>query len=335
MIRCLVTFTFCLAVAYGQQAPTALGFCFPDYDNVVDVDLKQLRESGVWDDLGASALKLALGRFDDEMGFRLEHADRLLAVVRVLPKDEDRSRPGHEDVVLFEGNRELPWPKESHETHETQIGAGLLRGYSENSSRVSGRIGKLALVGHRSAIEPVLQGKPHNGMPCADVMSLQSDRRGLLAFGAFRLAPETPPNEALQQALPDVEWPADDQPTFVAFRLRIKGDELDPRLDLEMVLRHAKVGDGLGLSEHAVDAALARVAAMPQVRMFAPLLKKVERTRSGTDAMWRVDLGRSREAAGTVGTLLGMMFVPWSVESVQAARAAAAAEPIPAPEGGK
>jgi hypothetical protein len=334
MIHCLLTVTLCLAAAFGQQAPTARSFCFPDYDNVFDVDLKQLRESGVWDDLGASALKLIIGRFDDEMGFRLEHVDRLMAVVRVLPKDEGRSRPGHEEVLLFEGNRELPWPKESGETHETQVGAGTLRGHSEHSSRVSVRVGKLALAGHRSAIEPVLQGKPHNGMPCADVMSLQADRRGWLAFGGFRLAPETPPHEALHAALPDVEWPADDQPTFVAFRLRIKGDELDPRLDLELVLRHAKVGEGLGLTEQAVDAALAKVAAMPAARMFVPLLEKVERSRSGTDAIWRVDLGRSRDAAGTIGTMLGFLLVGLPV-AVEAAPAAAVPVPMPVPEGGK
>jgi len=335
MIRCFISFTACLVAAYGQQAPTARSFCFSDYDNVLDVDLKQLRDSGVWDDLGASALKLMIGRFDDEMGFRLEQVDRLMALVRVLPKDEDRSRPGHEDVLLFEGNRELPWPKESPETHETQIGAGTLRGHSEHSSRVSARVGKLALTGHRAAIEPVLHGKPHSGMPCADVMSLQADRRGLLAFGALRLAPETPPHEALHAALPDVEWPADDQPTFVAFCLRIKGDELDPRLDLEMVLRHAKVGDGLGLTEQAVDAALAKVAAMPEARMFAPLLRKVERTRSGTDAIWRVELGRSRDAAGTIGTMLGFLLVGLPVAVEAAAPAAAVPVPIPVPEGGK
>jgi hypothetical protein len=335
MIHCLLTLTLCLAAAFGQQAPTLRSFCFRDYENVLEVDLKQLRDTGVWDDLGASALKLALGRFDDEMGFRLEDADRLMALVRVLPENEQRSGANHEDLFLFEGNKELPWPKQSRETHETQVGAGTMRAYSEHSSSVSLRVGKLALMGHRSAIEPVLQGKPHDGLPCADVMSLQADRRGLLTFVAFRLARDTPPQQTMRQALSGVEWPADDEPTFVSFRLRLAGDQLDPRLDLEMVLRHTKVGDGIAVTEPAIDAALAKLVALPEARMFAPLLKKVERTRSGADAIWRVDLGRSRDAAGTIGTMLGLLLVGMPVAVEAAAPAAAVPVPIPVPEGGK
>ena len=346
MIHRLLTLTICLAAAYGQQAPTVHNFCFPDYGNVIDVDLKRMRDTGVWDDLQASALKLALGQLDREMGFRLDDVDRLLAMVRELPTEEGNSRPGHEELLLFEGNKELPWPKEGRETHETQIGAATVRAYSETSASMSVRVGKLALTGRRTGIEPVLQGKPHNGMPCADVMSLQADRRGLLAFCAFHLASETTaatietrrtmPYEALQAALPGVEWPADDQPTFVALRLRLQGDEVDPRLDLELVLRHAKAGDGLAKTEQAVDAALAKVAAMTEMRMFAPLLKKVERTRSGADAMWRVDLGRSRDAAGTVGTLLGMLLVGRPEAAVEArGLPVPRPAPQPAPEGGK
>lgn len=347
MRRHLLALTFLVpAAAYAQQAPTVHNFCFPDYDNVIDVDLKRMRDTGVWDDLQASALKLALGQLDREMGFRLDDVDRLLAMVRELPTEDGSSRPGHEELLLFEGNKELPWPKEGREQHVTQIGPATVRAHSETSSSMSVRVGKLALTGRRTGIEPVLRGKPHNGMPCADVMSLQADRRGLLAFCAFHLASETTaatietrrtmPYEALQAALPGVEWPDDDQPTFVALRLRLQGDEADPRLDLELVLRHAKAGDGLAQTEQAVDAALARVAAMTEMRMFAPLLKKVERTRSGADAIWRVDLGRSRDAAGTVGSVLGMLLVGRPQAAVEAgALPVPRPAPRPVPEGGK
>ncbi|MCK5941540.1 MAG: hypothetical protein KAI24_06195, partial [Planctomycetes bacterium] len=58
---------------------------------------------------------------------------------------------------------------------------------------------------------------------------------------------------------------------------------------------------------------------MPEARLFKPLLKKVEHERSGSDAVWRVDVGRARNAAGMLGGMAPFLFVARTAQAVPAA----------------
>ncbi len=69
------------------------------------------------------------------------------------------------------------------------------------------------------------------------------------------------------------------------------------------MLRHGKDGAGLVASEKAVASALQRVREIKETRIIRPLLKKIKHERDRTDAIWRLDLGRARNAAGMLGTL--------------------------------
>jgi hypothetical protein len=191
----------------------------------------------------------------------------------------------------------------------------------------------LRVHGPAALIEAVLNGKPRAGRPAPDVLAFVGGDQRLLAYFCANFADDDDIRDALHTALPDATWPDDDKPAFAGGRLRATGDVDDPHLTIELVLRHGTAGDGLAATETAVAAALERVAAMKETRLFRPLLAKIEHQRDGTDAVWRLDLGRARQAAGMLGTLAPFLFVARTVEAqVLEAEAVAEAVEAPAPE---
>jgi hypothetical protein len=168
----------------------------------------------------------------------------------------------------------------------------------------------------------VLAGKPRNGLPSADVMAFTAGAKDCLLYFVVDLKHDAGSRQELEtfvgETLGDVEWPDGDAPTMIGGRVLATGDEDDPHLTLELVVRHGTVGKGLAVSEQAVDDGIGKLEKLSEARLFWPILRRIERSRSGTDAVWRVDLGRARHADGLLTTATPFLFLYGTTRAMQA-----------------
>jgi len=338
MLRSTLLVTLCAigapALASAQQAKkplTARNFQFDDYRSVVELDMKTVRETGVWDEISTSALKMTLGMLQEQLGFPLDHLDRIRSTRGPRP-GQGKDAPFCE-VVVVEGNAALGTPKSifGNELNVEPVGDYelLLDPWNEDEAVVM-VTPKLRVSGLKPLLVDVLEGKPRNGLPSADVMAFTAGRKRVMFQFVADLLLDDGPKRALEGALEGVTWPEGDRPTMACGRMLATGDEDDPHVTLELVLRHGTAGEGLAVTEKAVQAGLDKLAKMTQARMFRPLLKKVEHERDGTDAIWRVDLGRARHAAGLLGTVTPFMMVTTKAQAVPAAQAVEVVEEVEA-----
>jgi hypothetical protein len=167
---------------------------------------------------------------------------------------------------------------------------------------------ELRVVGSRALVEPALLGKPANGLPKADLMSLLSGRGDNLAYLVVALSTPTLRRHVQLDLLQKTEWPADDQPTYMMIRLQATGDADDPHLRIEAVLRHQLGKHGLAVSDKAVRDWLAASKGAGA----APALKRVwdgvTIEANGIDLVASTDLGRARNAVGTLAQLVAPIF---------------------------
>lgn len=299
-----VALAACTAVLPAQtKVPTARQFLFDDYTSVMSIDMKKMRDSGVWDEMTSTALKMIFGMIEKQFGFPLDALDRATLVRKFSVNGEDTK--SHE-IITVEGNADLG------ESADVQHGRYVATDVDDYAVMLDQFIPDYAMVhvtpkllvfGPVGLLTSVLNGEPRGGLPSGDVMSFTAGQKGLLGYVVGDLRPGDMPREGLDEMLPDAAWPEDDRPTFACIRLLVTGDEDDPHLTLEFVLRHGKDGAGLVASEKAVASALQRVREIKEARIIRPLLKKIKHERDRTDAIWRLDLGRARNAAGMLGTL--------------------------------
>ena len=321
MMRSLTLVTFCAlgVCATAQKAPTARQFHFDDYRTVVHLDMRKLRSTGVWDELNMSAIKMVLGMMKEQLGFSPDELDSVTMTVDRYAKEGDAD--AFAEVVVLEGNAAFDRPADLDRDYEREaVGACEVYkhrwGWSSDLAIVSP---KLHVYAPAELLREVIGGKPRTGLPSADVMAFTAGQKDVVAYCVLDLAVTGGPGELLAEALPDVTWPEGDKPLMACFRVRATGEDFDPHLTLEMVLRHGTPGEGLAVTEKAVAARLAEVMKMPEARLFKPLLKKVEHERSGSDAVWRVDVGRARNAAGMLGGMAPFLFVARTAQAVPAA----------------
>src|SRR5690606_27674576 len=107
MLRTTLATLSLLALLPAQDALQARQFLFDDYTSVVTIDLARIRELGIWDEIGASVLKLAIGQVEQDLGFPLAHRNRVTSVSRW---DEQSHRL--DEIGVLEGNAELTRPTE-------------------------------------------------------------------------------------------------------------------------------------------------------------------------------------------------------------------------------
>lgn len=330
-------FASCLAIAplLAQTAPpppkpapaalTAKSFLFDDARNVATVDLAALRKTGIWDDLEVSVLKVAFRQMEKELGFPLDALDR----ATVLGDLGDgvgmvRSR----EVTVFEGNANLavpPWVNNGSSWQRDERAEGIAAWRRGGDLFVQVRP-ELQVSGHEDFVQPVLEGKPWSNRQLPDVMSLTSGAKSALAWFVAEVGHPVLAKAVLGQLFPDTEWPEGDAPTFLCVRLLVTGDADDPHLAVEATLRHGKGEEGLRLSQQATTKLLAMLQEMPAMRAAKGVLSKSAMRTDRSDLVLTVDLGRSRDAVGTLATLAMPLFGR-AVESVPAQ----AAEPPPPP----
>jgi hypothetical protein len=300
-ILALSAITICAAVLPSQtKALTGQQFLLDEYTTVAHIDMQKMRDTGIWDELNGSTLKMILGMAEEANEVSLDAISQVTSVSR--PSSQGQTQ----EIIVIEGTAAIGELGKQHPDRYqvSTVGARriLLDQWSPGDA-VMEVTPKLRVYGPSPLIQQVLNGRPRGGLPSADVMSFTAVKKDLLIYAVFDLGLHTASREILNKALADTSWPADDAPTFACIRVLATGDEDDPHLTVEVVLRHGKDGDGLAVSEKAVTDALARVRKMQEARILRPLLKKIEHNRDGTDATWRLDLGRARDVAGLLGTL--------------------------------
>lgn len=328
------------ALPAQTKTPTARQFLLDDYTTVVHVDMKAIRESGVWEEMAASVLKALFATAEGEFGFAMDRLDRLTLVQR--PRRDSDEMPRIDEVVTVEGNGDLGTMAAVGRGRYTEQTVGdfvLLRDQWDEETAVVQVTPALRVHGTPHLLEEVLAGKPRTGLPSPDVMAFTVGRKNLLLYAIAHLPTAREAQRMVENALPGA-WPQGDKPTFVCLRALATGDTDDPHVTLELVLRHGTAGDGLVASDKAIADALAQLAKIPQARMVWPLLKKVERERDGSDAVYRVDLGRARHVGGMLTTLAPMLlFASADVQAVGGMQGGqvlveevVVEEPAPAPE---
>ena len=320
--------TFLLASAVpAQSAPAPRSFLPDDYRNVVFVDLAALRARGIWDDLEVSVLKLVFQQLQKELGFPLSSLDRITMVAQVGREEGMAGKV--QEVRVLEGNAPLAQPESLTQGSWTEdtVGVHAVRRRRSGSETFVQPQPGLQVFGSTSLVQPVLEGKPHGGTPCPDVLSLLSGRSDGLAWFVLDVGNPTIRRGAFDRLFPEVAWPEGDEPQFVSVRLLATGDPEDPHLGIEAVVRHVQAGAGLETSATAVGALLEQLRQDPKMRTARPLLQRVEIRRDRCDLVAAVDLGRVRDAVGHVATLAMPLFAPLQVEQVVEAEPAAAPPP--------
>lgn len=322
-MRLLISLPLALACALpAQQQPTrtfaARDFLIPDYENYMFADLKKMRDREVWDELESSLLKLVFKRMEQEHGFPLADLDRVTATMSFGSADAPENVA---TVRVLEGNKPLPL-KESLLRGRWQTGTvgafEVWRRESRGENLFVQPTDKMQVWGTSAALQPALE-KKRVALPSAEVMAFLSGRSESLAGFVFGLNHPDTKKRFLEQMLGGADWPADDQPTMIGLRILATGDEDDPHLAIEAVLRHGKAGKGLQVTEGLADGLLKKFAANPELRLVRPLLKKVDKKVEGAEMVLRLDLGRVRNAVGHLAVLAMPLFLGGEASSAEAA----------------
>ena len=339
--------------AQGDTKLTARSFHVDDHRTMLRVDMKAFRDSGVWEELNVGGAAAILQLFVEDLGFGFDELDRMTMTRRLPEPAEDGSARESIGVVVYEGNQPLGAMASYEGARYTleRVGVHDLYVDSWGGDAATSPHDRLRVTGAEQLVREVLEGRPRSGLPSADVMAFTAGKAGTLIDVVIDLAQE-PGLEAevvalLAEADEGVQWPEGDRPSMFGVRVAATGDEDDRHLELELVVRHGTAGAGLAVTEHAVGAGIEALKRLKEARLFRPLLKKFEHERSGTDAIWRVDLGRARAFGGSLLTLAPVVLVgyqAWSMAmqmqggvgpALQVVdEAEAVAEPLPPPDAG-
>lgn len=333
MSRFAIASILIAATAAAQASVPPQRFLPSDYKNAVHVDLKAMRDLGIWEDLEASVLKMAFTQIEKECGFPLAHLDRLTMVA-------DPGEPGGEasrmqELMVLEGNAELGQPGDvtGGGWQAEQVGSFAVRrrdGFREElflQPRPT-----LQVRGTAEPLAALLADDAHRGLPSADVMSLTSGKGVKLAWFVFDVTHPMLQQAVLGKLLPGADWPADGAPTFLCVRVVATGEDDDPQIAVEATLRHAKAGEGVAVSDKAAKGFLTQLADDPRMRMVKPLLQKVGQRTEGADLLLRLDLGRARNAVGQLATLAVPLFARAGGAEVVETEVVVEPPPPPPPE---
>ena len=250
----LLTLSALCAPALTQtSAPlTARSFLFDDYRTVLSLDLKTLRDTGVWDELAPSGIQGITSLFEQGMGFELDLLDRLVMT---------RGRHGEEEavdyVMVLEGNAPLgkPGDLERGFYQLEAVGGGELYKSEWGDEAFTTPAPKLHVYGSERALRSVLEGAPRRGLPSPDVMAFTAGKKHVILSAVADLVMEPEPLEMLREVMAEhldgMAWPDGDAPSSMAARVTVIGDEDDPHIQLEVMLRHGTAGEGLAFSERA------------------------------------------------------------------------------------
>ncbi|MFO1077658.1 MAG: hypothetical protein U1E73_08015 [Planctomycetota bacterium] len=331
MIRSLLATAFLIPGLTAQAPFKATDYLPDDYRMFVKVDLAALRDQGVWEGLEAGPVKMVFGMMEKEAGFALDALDRvtLCAVFEEGRDENDRRDPNR--IVVLEGNQPLGVPDSvanNSSWHKEAIGGQEIWRLASHEEVFFQPRPEVRVEGSLALVKAPLEGKPHQGMPCADVLSLQSTRKQAFVHYGIDAAAPMVKREMLGKIFEGVEWPEGDAPQYLYGRVYATGEQDDPHVGLEVVVRHKNEGAGLATTEKALDALFAKVAANPQMMIVKGLLANVQRKRDRGDLVLTLDLGRTRDAAGKIAMIaMPLMMVG---TTPQAAEVAAPAQTAPA-----
>jgi hypothetical protein len=308
------------AAALPAQPPLKANAFVPnEHRNVGAIDLAAMRASGVWDEVEVGVLKAMLADIEKHSGFALRDVDRVTMVSTAGEGDLAGERRDRR-VVVVEGNKPLgvePWVAAAWTA--TKIGGVAVRQHGDELF-VQPRP-ELRVTGADAIVRPVLEGKPHAGVPAADLMSLLSARSERIVHYVWDLANPTTKREMVPVLLPGAEWPDGDAPSFLCAQILVRGEPADAHLWLEATIRHAKAEAGLAATEAAVGEALGRWRKDPKLQMVRRALQGATIRRDRGDLVLTADLGRMRDAVGQLAT--------FALAYAFAAPPAAAAPPPP------
>ena len=302
------------APAPGNTKPatklTAKSFLPDDYRNLAFADLKALRDRGIWDELEVSVLKVAFEQMAKELGYPLADIDRITMVAAMSETDRG---PRPVEVRVIEGNKGLPLPPSvvSKRTDGRGWETGRFADFDvmrRGDELIVQPSPEVQVTGAATWVEATLSGKSKGGMPCADLMSLLSGRADSLAHLALDLETPRMGEVVKAQVFEGVSWPEGDAPQFLSARLLSSGEADDPHLGAEVVLRHKQAGAGQQASIDAIKAILQRWIEDPTRQAVRSVLQQAQVTTDGADVVLRGDLGRARNAVGTLATLVLPMF---------------------------
>jgi hypothetical protein len=330
----LLAASCCAVLPAQEQAPKAQNFLFDGYTTVMHLDMKRMRDRWIWDEVGAQpGLKLIFKTLEDQFGYSLDSLNRATTVMMSTGPNQS------EQEVAFVETEEAMKPS----ADQDDMVASLTGNYTMLASRwnpdsVQVQVTpKLRVFGPLRVIQNVLEGNPLTGVPSADVMSLTVGQKDLLGYAVLDFDLRSI-RQNITEFLGEPNWPEDDKPLFFAVRLSTQGDEDDPHLKLEAVVRHGIDGKGLIVSETAVAARLKELMAMKEARLFMPMLKQIKHKRDRTDAIWSVDLGRARDFGGMLSMLAPFLMISRTIGQAEQVMMAAparqkvqVAEPPPPP----
>lgn len=308
-----------------QDQPGVKAFLPSEHRNVAFVDLAKMRDNGVWDELEVSVLKMMFSMIEKESGFRLRDVDRVTLVSQAGEGELANARRDMR-VVVIEGNKPLGVAASVAQNWDVETFGGQQVRSRGDELFVQPRP-EVQVTGQAEIVRPALEGKPHSGQPCADILSLLSARKDRLVYYVFDVTNPILRKEVLGKLFDGVEWPEGDAPTFLCVQLLATGDPDDLHIGFEAVIRHTQDGPGLAVSQTAVSALLDRWRKEPKMQLAREVLQAAQARKDRGDLVVSADLGRARHAVGQLAMLLLPTIMPHEVvvEAVPV-------QPVPAPD---
>jgi hypothetical protein len=329
-------------VPLAAQAPKldARSFTPAGYRAEMFVDFAALNEHGIWDAVRRSAAGTLFGMLEQQLGFELAELAQIHAYPEIpdgQPRDEGRRQGG---LAVFTGSDKvvLPTPagyrRDKVGDYEASIQDGEWAA-ADPDLWLQVRPG-LLVYATQHLVRPVVEGKAAAGVPEAEFLLLTSGKGGL-AHVVVTLT---------DAMLADMPFPvpegvlhADDMPRFFALRLRLApqgakdGEEQEPEVVLDAIVRHETGKQGPEAVRTLAQKALDEAKEHPRLGALKRFWSRIELRVDGRDVAARLPLGRPREAAGNLATLIApLMLLGTHAEAPPAAVEVQVEDPAPKPE---
>lgn len=310
----------------GQDQKPLDGRAFvpPEPRSEIAADFKAMRDTGVWDGITVSIAGTFLPMVESELGFRLEHVDRLRVYLHDREHDPSNNDTG---ITILEGSDQLVIPPAEEGAHtETIAGLDVLvcrtwNADAEPSWWVAPKPGVL-VYGARHLVEPALRRARVPGVTPPELLSLSAGR-GVLAHLVLELDPTA--KRGLIDSLDGKDLP---EPDFMMLRLRTESsdDGEDPRVHVDGKLRWATPENGPPQLLAHLQQRLALLEKHPRLGALKRIWKLMELGVDGRDLTLHMDLGRPRDVGGLIAIAAPIFMLGTSVAP---AAAAVPAESVP------
>lgn len=345
--------------AVSAQDVTARSFLPRDYTFELRADMVGLVDSGIWDVVERSMIRLALVAFREEYGFDIADLDRVRFAQRVDPQPGRRTDlpPRYVQVWILEGSDRVGTERLPEEVRE-RSGATTAGGVTvfelpygaEVASPAPGLFVHARTIGMSYAsddeepqpglVTRTLRGERRGGAPVPELVPLTASPHALVVLAGVSTE-EMPLSAETMPPFPAGWFHPDSAP--IGVRIQLVRRPGTGTFALELLVRFESEAGALHMAR-GFDDSRAVLAEDPETRGFAKILEPVRKETDGSDLTFVLELGTERQAVARLSQLFATAVpllwlsagdaqqVQIAVQAVEAGPVEVEAEEPPEPE---